>query len=191
MTAVHQPNARDTPEAVHVAILRIVKPGREQEFERLVHQFFKDAASQPGVCGAYLIRPFTGAHSREYGILRSFATVDDRQRFYASDLYSKWNEAVVSLVEGPPRRQELHGMEAFFRDGTAAPPPRWKMAIVTWMGVNLAVYVFSNAIPTVIPGMPMLLSLLLVNAFVVASLTWILMPMLTKIFDGWLRSSRS
>lgn len=191
MAAAHQPTAPDAPEAVHVAILRVVRPGREQEFERLVHQFFEEAANQPGVCGAYLIRPFSGQHSHEYGILRSFATVDDRQRFYASDLYSKWNEAVAPLVEGPPRRQELHGLEAFFRGDSAAPPPRWKMAIVTWMGVSPAVYVFSNTIPTLIPGMPMLLSLVLVNAFVVASLTWILMPLLTKIFSGWLRSSRA
>jgi antibiotic biosynthesis monooxygenase (ABM) superfamily enzyme len=184
MAAVHPLGPCTTPDLVHVAILRTVRPGREREFEQLVQEFFQEAGRQPGVCGAYLIRPFSGVQSQEYGILRSFASAEDRDRFYDSELYRKWNEAVAPLVEGPPRRQELHGMEAFFQQRTAA-PPRWKMAILTWVGVNPAVYVFSNAIPA-LTDLPMLLNLLVVNAFVVASLTWILMPTLTKIFAGWL-----
>jgi antibiotic biosynthesis monooxygenase (ABM) superfamily enzyme len=185
MAAVHPVGACTTPDMVHVAILRMVRPGRERDFERLVQEFFNEAAQQPGVCGAYLIRPFAGVQSREYGILRSFASTEDRDRFYASDLYRKWNEAVAPFVEGPPRRQELHGMEAFFQEGGSSAPPRWKMAILTWIGVNPAVYVFSNAIPA-LTDLPMLLNLLVVNAFVVASLAWLLMPALTKIFAGWL-----
>src|SRR5438105_14279344 len=100
---------------VHVAIMRVVRPGHEQEFETLVGRFFEEAARQPGVCGAYLIRPIAGTHAREYGILRSFASREDRDRFYGSELYRSWNEAVAPLVEGPPRRQELHGLEAFLR----------------------------------------------------------------------------
>lgn len=191
MAAVSQSQACNTPERVHVAILRVVKPGREREFERVVQQFFAEAAQQPGVCGAYLIRPFAGAQAREYGILRSFASPEDRERFYASELYGHWNEAVAPLVEGPPLRQELHGMEAFFRGDAAAPPPRWKMALLTWIGVNPAVYVFANGIPAVIPDMPMLANLLVVNAFVVASLAWVLMPLLTRIFGGWLHAKPS
>jgi antibiotic biosynthesis monooxygenase (ABM) superfamily enzyme len=188
MSAVIQnSDSCDTSQMVHVAIMRSVRPGREREFERLVQQFFEEAAKQPGVCGAYLIRPFAGVQSREYGILRSFASDEDRERFYTSKLYVDWNEAVAPLVEGPPQRKELHGLEAFFRGGdAAAPPPRWKMAILTWVGVNPAVYVFSNGIPALV-DLPMLPGLLLVNAFVVGSLAWVLMPALTKIFAGWLR----
>lgn len=178
--------APTAPEAVHVAILRKVRPGREQEFERRVQEFFQEAERQPGVHGAYLIRPFADAPSHEYGILRSFASAEDRDRFYASDLYRRWNEAVAPLVEGPPRLQSLHGMEAFFRpQGSSPPPPRWKMAIVTWIGVTPAVYVFANGIPALV-ALPKLLNLFVVNAFVVASLTWVLMPFLTRVFAGWL-----
>lgn len=178
--------APTAPEAVHVAILRKVRPGREQEFEHRVHEFFHQAERQPGVQGAYLIRPFAHAPSQEYGILRSFASTEDRDRFYGSDLYRRWDEAVAPLVEGPPRRQALHGMEAFFRQqGSSPPPPRWKMAVVTWLGVTPAVYVFSNGIPALV-DLPRLLNLFVVNAFVVASLTWAIMPLLTRVFAGWL-----
>jgi antibiotic biosynthesis monooxygenase (ABM) superfamily enzyme len=173
------------PEMVHVAIMRIVHAGHERDFEALIQKFFEEAAQQPGVCGAYLIRPIVGSHSREYGILRSFHGNEDRERFYASDLYRRWNEAIAPHVEGGPERRELHGLEAFFR-GASPPPPQWKMALLTWIGVNPAVYIFSNAVPAVFGDMPMLANLLAVNAFVVASLTWLFMPVLTKVFSRWL-----
>ena len=56
----------------------------------------------------------------------------------------------------------LHGMEAFFR-GAEAPPPAWKMAVVTWIGVMPAVYIFSNAVPAVFGTVPELVSLVLVG----------------------------
>jgi hypothetical protein len=171
---------------VHEAIMRVVRPGHEREFEKRIEQFFEDAAKHPGVSGAYLIRPFPGSESRQYGILRSFKSEEDRDRFYRSDLYREWNEAVGPLVEGEPRRQHLSGMEAFFRGPGS--PPRWKMALITWLGVNAAVYVFSLLVPAVFEGLPMAATFLLVNACVVAALTWVLMPVLTRIFGGWLKS---
>jgi antibiotic biosynthesis monooxygenase (ABM) superfamily enzyme len=181
---------RAAPERVHVAIMRTVRAGREPEFEALIQDFFEEAARQPGVCDAYLIRPIVGSPSRDYGILRSFHSAEDRERFYASDLYRRWNEAVAPLVEGEAQRRELHGLEAFFH-GNAPPPPRWKMALLTWVGVNPAVYIFSNAVPAVFGEMPMLGRLLLVNAFVVASLAWVFMPVLTKLFSRWLHPPRA
>lgn len=173
---------------VHVAILRTVRPGRERDFEELIDGFFRDAAQQPGVCGAYLIRPFAGSNHREYGILRSFKSESDRDSFYASDLYRRWNEAVRPFVEGEPQRRELHGMEAFFHSA-ASSPQRWKMALLTWIGVNPAVYIFANAVPAAFGDLPPLAALLLVNAFVVASLSWVFMPVLAKLFRFWLEPS--
>jgi hypothetical protein len=50
---------------VHVAILRKVRKGREAEFEAKLTAFFEEAARQPGVCGAYLIRPVAGSDAHE------------------------------------------------------------------------------------------------------------------------------
>lgn len=183
------PGLRAAPETVHIAIMRMVRPGREAEFEARIQQFFEEAAREPGVCGAYLIRPIAGSNAREYGILRSFRSAEERDRFYASDLYRNWSEAVGPLVEGAPRREPLHGLEAFFR--RPEPPPRWKMAVITWIGVNPAVYIFSNAVPAVVPELPLPATFLLVNAFVVASLTWGFMPILTRLFAPWLHPKRT
>lgn len=172
---------------IHVAITRRVRPGRESEFESRVQEFFHRAEQVDGTTGAYLLRPVPGSSSNEYGILRSFESEAARERFYASPEYAEWNQCVGELVEGPPTRRPLHGLEAFFRAaGETAPPPAWKMAILTWIAVNPAVYIFAKGVPSVVPGLPFLVEFSLVNAFVVALLTWGFMPLLTRLAARWL-----
>jgi uncharacterized protein len=171
---------------VHVAILRTVREGREAEFEAKITAFFGKTAGQPGVSGAYLIRPVAGSNTREYGILRTFQSESDMQHFYDSEVYARWKDEVRPLVEGEPQKRRLHGLEAFFR-GSEAPPPEWKMALITWLGVNVAVYIVNTSLAAMFGPVPMLAGLLIGNALVVASLTWILMPALTRIFRPWLQ----
>ena len=64
------------------------------------------------------------------------------------------------------------------------------MALLTWLAVNPTVFVFSRAIPPLL-GLPALLELLIVNALVVASLTWLLMPTLTRLAKSWLVPRRA
>jgi len=175
---------------VHVAILRTVRQGREGEFEAKITAFFGETARQPGLCGAYLIRPVSGSNSREYGILRTFQSEADMERFYDSEMYGRWQEDIRPLVEGEPQRRQLHGLEALFR-GSNAPPPRWKMALLTWVGVNVAVYLVNTALAAMFGQLPMLAGFLIGNALVVASLTWIFMPALTRIFRTWLQPGAS
>jgi len=84
-----------SPQAVHEVIMRVVRPGREREFEALIERFFRQAAQQPGVLGSYLIRPISNSQPSHYGILRSFNATEDRDKFYGSDLYRQWNESVA------------------------------------------------------------------------------------------------
>jgi antibiotic biosynthesis monooxygenase (ABM) superfamily enzyme len=82
--------------------------------------------------------------------------------------------------------RKLHGLEAFFR-GDGPPPPKWKMAVVTWFGVTPTVYVFSTLLPLLPGELPPLVEFLIINALVVVALAWLVMPLLTKIFSRWLK----
>lgn len=173
---------------IHVAVTRTVREGREQEFEQRLIGFFGEAEKEPGTGGAFFLRRLTGGRPREYGILRAFDDATAKDRFYESALYREWNEAVRPLVEDEPLRRELHGLEAFFRRN-GKPPPTWKMALLTWVAVSLSVFIFSNVVPRVVSGLPRLAEMLLVNAFVVASLAWVLMPMASRLTRRWLEAS--
>ena len=176
---------------IHMAITRDVKPGQEDEFERRIQTFFRETENFPGTHGAYLLRPMD-ANSRQYGIMRSFEHEDAREAFYNSKPFKDWDNAIQDLVEGKAERRELHGLEAFFRSthNPEAEVPAWKMAVVTWLGVNPAVYIFANLVPWAFGTKPGILELVIVNTLVVVCLTWFFMPLLTRVFQPFLQPSQ-
>jgi len=60
--------------------------------------------------------------------------------------------------------------------------PRWKMAIVTWLGVNVAVIAWRLLLTPLIGEWHLVPRSLLTNALVVALLTWVIMPLLSRLF---------
>lgn len=173
---------------IHVAITRKVIPGYEDAFEKTIKRFFAETAEVPGVLGAQLIRPIPGSSGNTYGILRSFAGENERDAFYRSDTFREWQEVVAPMVEEHYRRTSLHGLEAFFADPTVAThPPRWKMAIVTWLGVWPTVFIVSQILAPYLKPLPSWASSAGVTLLVVLALTWIVMPFLTKVMRPWLK----
>ena len=169
---------------IHVAITRKVKPGNERAFEESLREFFQDSLDQPGVLGVHLISPPHGSNSREYGILRTFADERERDAFYRSDLFEKWQKHVTELTEGERTYRELHGLEAWFRSPES--PTRWKMAFLTWLGVWPTSWLVGTVVGARLVAFPSLLSAAIVAAVIVLCLTWIVMPALVKLFDSWL-----
>ncbi|MEO1617582.1 MAG: antibiotic biosynthesis monooxygenase [Planctomycetota bacterium] len=174
---------------VHCAITRVVREGKEAEFEDALKRFVAKSLDHHGTTGAHLLRPTKASRPREYGILRSFRSEKHMHDFYASDLFTQWQSEVKELVEGEPIHRRLHGLEAFFRgDGTKAPPPRWKMAFVTWLGVFPVVLLWSRALPPFLQPLHPIVVTAVVTGVAVITLTWLVMPFLTRCFAGWLFS---
>jgi antibiotic biosynthesis monooxygenase (ABM) superfamily enzyme len=171
--------------AIHVAITRRVRPGRETEFLQGLREFFQVSYSHSGVYGANLIVPPPGSSSRDYGILRTFSDEAERDAFYQSPSYKYWAERARSLTEGEPQYRQLHGLEAGFREAVT-PPPRWKMAVVTFVGVYLVTTLLISVVEPVIRPLPFLLHNAIFNALVVGLLTWLVMPVVTRMARRWL-----
>jgi len=180
--------ANSNSQPVHVAITRRIKPGREQEFQAALQEFFARSLVQSGVRGVGVLVPPPGSSSREYGILRSFANAAERDAFYTSPLYAEWKKRVAAMSEGEPDTRELHGLEAFFRGNSAVPPPRWKMAIATYLGVVPVIMGLALTLGRLIRSWNFVLNNLVFNAFVVALLTWVVMPLITRAMKGWLQA---
>lgn len=165
---------------IHVAITRKVKPGNERAFENSLREFFQSSLDHLGVLGVHLISPPPGVNSREYGILRTFTSEQERDAFYRSDLFGRWQIHVAGLTDGERTYRELHGLEAWFR--TVDPPARWKMALLTWFGVWPTSMLVAILVGPPLSNLPTLLSSAIVAAIIVVCLTWIVMPVLVKSF---------
>ena len=71
----------------------------------------------------------------------------------------------------------------------SAAPPRYKLAVVTWGGAYAVItFVLAAAGPAMAPW-PLPLRTLVLSALVVAALTWLVMPALTRLFRPWLVGS--
>jgi antibiotic biosynthesis monooxygenase (ABM) superfamily enzyme len=171
---------------IHIAITRKVKPGREREFEQQLSAFAQRSLKESGTRGVQLLYPTPGSGINEYGVLRTFASRSDRKAFYESHLYREWLTTVEHLVEGEPRCRELHGLEAWFRNPTADAPQQWKMAIATYLGVVPVIMFLSLTLGQWIQSWNFVLKNVVFNAFVVALLTWVVMPLITRALRGWL-----
>ncbi len=178
--------------AIHVAITRRVKPGCEAEFQAALREFLMASLALEGVLGVHMLAPAPSGvqhgQAGEYGILRTFADDAERDAFYRSPLYEAWLARVAPLVDGDCSRRELSGLEAWFR-GTSALPPRWKMATATLLGVYQTSLILSLTVAEVAHDWPFLLRNLAVATTMVAVLTWLVMPGLTRALHGWLHST--
>lgn len=175
--------------SIHIAITRRVRPGCEERFQQELREFFRASFDHSAVMGVNMLVPPEGSTSREYGILRSFPNEAERQAFYASALFKDWETRVAPLTEGAPIYRELHGLEAWFRE-PAAPPPRWKMALVTFGGVYPLSVLVPRFLSPVFGGWHALLFGAIVTVVIVASLTWVVMPFFTRVLRPWLHSTQ-
>lgn len=173
---------------IHIAITREVRPGCEAEFQQALREFFQASFSHGAVLGATMLVPPPGSESREFGILRTFTNEAERDDFYASPIFKAWEERCTPLtVEGGWSYRPLHGLEAWFRS-PGNPPPRWKMAVVTWLGVYPVSLLIGFLLSPQLRKLPLVLNLFIVSALMVACLTWIVMPRLTRWFRPWLNA---
>jgi len=175
---------------VTVVVRRRVKAGAEADFEAAMHEFIRFALASPGNLGIHVLRPDPGG-SREYTIVDRFADQPAREVFKSALEYSDWMRCLRTFTEEDPHIEELGGLAGWFTlpgKPNALPPPRHKMALVTFVGV----YPLTSLLPPLfafqLPTWHSLLVNVIVTGLIVALLTWVVMPFLTRLFSGWLFS---
>jgi uncharacterized protein len=172
---------------IHIAITRRVRKGQIAEFERALAEFASRSMAEPGARGVHTLYPAPGSDSTEYGIMRSFAGPAEHDAFYETPLYKEWVAKIGPMVEGEPTYRKLSGLEAWFRAGGAA-PPRWKMALLTWIAVwPVSMLVPALLVPFIGPILPRFLVSGVVGGGIVLVLTWVAMPLLVKLAHPWLQ----
>lgn len=178
-------------ETIHIAILRRVRKTHVEAFERALADFASRSLSVPGSRGVHFIYPPPCSDALDYGILRSFASEKDRDAFYETLLYKEWIAQIEPMVEGPPKYRRLSGLEAWFRDPSGSVPPRWKMALLTWIAVwPVSMIVPAILLPLLGASVPRVLASGVIAGGIVVTLTWGAMPLLVKLAHPWLHPKK-
>jgi uncharacterized protein len=89
--------------------------------------------------------------------------------------------------------QQVSGLEGWFQlpgSPVIVPPPRYKMAIVTWLAIFPILLVFNLWILPWFEWVPFLLRLAVVSAVTIYLMTYLVMPQMTSVFRSWLYPKR-
>jgi uncharacterized protein len=182
-----------------VIVRRIAKKDRIKEFEEWVSGISKEMSRQEGSMGTEIIRPIDNKESEpEYVIIFRFNNYDNLRKWENSSIRNEWLRKGRELVEADPDVQKLTGFEFWFtpyskKSSDLTPvisPPRYKMVIVT-------VPVISLLLLTLVPQIHFVTEMLFISysiRFVIAItitvilMTYLIMPLLTKLLRPWLFS---
>jgi uncharacterized protein len=180
-----QPAAASEP--VTLVIHRIVRAGREREFEDWIRGVGADAAGFAGYLGSNIMPP--RGTSREYVFIMRFDSYDHLMEWETSEQRLLWLERVQPLVEGEVRVHRTTGLEYWFtlpdQPGTPA-PAKWKMVLATWIALSGVVFIVPPALSTLLAPLPSAVTTILISGAMVVVMTFIVMPLVTRILAPWL-----
>lgn len=185
------PASRDDPPVTAVASRR-VKAGREREFEEWVSGIFAAANKFPGYLGSEVFRP-SGPEDDEYRIVFRFDHESNLHAWETSEERHRWLERVRPLLKEEEKFSVLTGLETWFAlpsKPAEPPPPRYKMALVTWLAVFPLITTIFLTLGPILNQLPFLLRSLVLTVMMVSLMTYVVMPRMTRLFSFWLYPDR-
>jgi uncharacterized protein len=178
-----------TSEATAVVNIKI-KPGCEKDYDEWLRHFLALQRKVPGYLGTTTIME-TGQDSSERHIIHRFRDKASLEAWENSEDLHKQTEEVNKFSS--PYLQKATGMETWFTlPGLKAivPPPKWKMAIVAFIGANCISLLASFILRTFLVLQPLLFNLFM-NVILVIGLTYFAMPLLSRLLRRWLYPSEN
>jgi uncharacterized protein len=183
---------------VTVIVKRIAKKDKIKEFEEWLSGISKEVSKQEGSMGIDIIRPTNKNKSKlEYVVIFRFNNYHNLAKWEKSPIRNEWLQKGRKLIEADPDVQKLTGLEfwftPYFKDESSSmiplqPPPRYKMVIVTIpvISVLLLTLVPQIHLLTEMLSIPFPIRLVIALTITVLLMTYVIMPLLTKLLKPWL-----
>ncbi len=181
---------------VTVIVKRIAKKNKIKEFEEWLSGISKEVSRQEGSMGIDIIRPTDKESKPEYVIIFRFNNYDNLTKWENSSIRNKWLQKGRELVQADPDVQKLTGLEFWFtpyskKSSDLVPlisPPRYKMVIVTIPVISLLLLTLVPQIHfiTEMLSIPYSIRFVIAITITVILMTYLIMPLLTKLLRPWL-----
>ncbi|SFB68915.1 hypothetical protein SAMN05216286_0310 [Kosakonia oryzae] len=175
---------------VTLVITHSLLPEQAEMYEQWLGKIMPVAAEFPGHLGANVIRPAEGQNL--WNIIIRFDTLEHLYAWTQSETRNALVKEIAPLLtEGD--KTEVHTEAAFWFTPPAAHvrrPKQWKQFLLTL----LVIFPSTNLVPSLtgllLPGLKGTLLLHFINdACVVALVVWLWMPIVTRLFAGWLKKN--
>jgi uncharacterized protein len=176
---------------VTTTVTRRIKPGHEAGYEAFLAGISGAARAFPGYLGIEVFRPTPGG-TGEYRTVYRFDSSAHLRTWLDSPERAAWLARAEPHVAGPMRTQILTGLESWFTLPTqpGAPPPPYKMALVTWATIFPLITGVVVATAPLLGDLPLVARLAVTTGITVPLMTWVVMPRVTRLLHRWLYPDR-
>lgn len=158
---------------------RVVRPGRQADYQLWADAFDRAAAAVPGHRGGVRLEQGGGFHH----LLHRFADAEQLDRWRASP-------PVVALLAAAEhhsvgRAQQAVGAQVGFALPSEAAARKWKAWLVTWLTVLPVLLVVSTIVRRMLPGWPPPAQLIASSPILTGLLTWVILPRVNRWSRFW------
>jgi len=176
------------PCQVTTMVTRRIKQGREDEYVEGLRDIVRVARGFEGHQGVTILGPHGGPPA-EITAIFTFDSAANLERWMTSDERRQWLEHARELTGDDEDLESLSGLEPWFTLPNRVvnrPPPRWKMALLTAVGVYPMLLVLGEVLRPLVGDWPLPLRLAASLVPGIPLMTWVIMPGLSRFFFGWL-----
>lgn len=184
MTSIHETN--DAPVTVDVVLK--VRPSCEQEFESVLTEMIGAAEMFEGHLGVNVFRP-SDSSNLQYRVVFKFDRLSNFRQWESSEIRQGFLAKINRLTQDSGQLQVLTGLETWFtlsNKGAMMPPPRYKMFILSWGTIFIVATPINQLVAPYLSFLPFPLGTLMIAGLTVFTMTYIVMPRVTKLFAKWL-----
>lgn len=182
---------------VTLMFTRVPKHGKERDWEAAMAMMGKAASEYPGHVGTTVLKPRKGINDA-YRVIVNFDSLDNFRRWETSAERERLLHELESLESEPVTFRHESGLETWFEMpedvGTGhamIPPPRHKMMVVSGVGVYLTITPLLLFLGPLLQGVPVYILTAIMVLTMSVLLTYVVMPLMTKVFRPWLYCQRS
>ena len=183
---------RPSTKEVTEVISRNIMPNHEKDYDDWLERFMRSERQFPGYLGTTIIAPEGNTSSASSSVRYIINRFKDQASL---DAWENSEEAIKLLEEvndyTTRHYERATGLETWFSlprqkyEFAPPPPPRWKMAIVSFIGAYCISSVAQHILNLYLGQMPLLINLLM-TVILVLGLTYFAMPLLSRLFRRWL-----
>jgi antibiotic biosynthesis monooxygenase (ABM) superfamily enzyme len=177
---------RDDPASATIS--QRIEPACEQAYEALLVGIHEEAKKFGGFLRREVIKSTVGSHL-QYTHVIHFDDEANLRRWEHSPERHAWLSRMSSMAVHTTPLQVLTGLETWFTlspEKPLVPPPRYKMAMVTWLAIFPLITLLSYATAPISGELPIVVRVLVTTTLVVPLMTYVVMPRMTRLFRRWL-----
>jgi len=171
-----------------VTIRRRVRPGLERTYEAELAEVLSKAATTPGWLGASVL---AGEDDRGlYDMRLHFANPGALDSWNRSDTRQAWLRRLEELSDSAEITM-FSAQDAWLvppHTLPVRPPPKHKVALLTWLGIYPLITTILAVGGPYIEGFPVAVRSLVLTVCVIPLMTWVVMPLITRVTANWLHA---